>query len=295
MASNNHSVERAAAAETGRLREFAAKVARYSVGAGSEFGQAKNVSGVRGGGLAFSTRSDSLTVFARDEAYGSTREAGSYTGPDRLLVSRLRGTLRAAGVPLKEVASIAIQDEFGREAERIADGRLRLEDTRLLTRVAVARRALERIPVWSSTATLGLTKRRTIGELQIHWPEVPKVLLREAQLLSEFVAEGWQPPAQKGAWPESLEAGLVHSPAIGFFLDMYACIRVVYMAEDESMRRKLVMHFDRHGDAIPILRSIEGPDERQSGPREALSQPKSREQTAARRQPRPSRSRTPGP
>jgi hypothetical protein len=271
MSANNQSIQRSIAAESDRLVDLAAKVVRYRLPSGCEFAHAKNIAGVRDGPLSFSSRTDSLTVFARNDDYGLTREAGAYTGSEKLLISRLRGALRAAEVPLKEVSAIEVQDELGRAAERTSNGRYRIEEPQLLARVAIARRAIGGLPVWSSAAALGLTKDRTVGDLQIHWPEVSKAVLREARLLADFVAGGWQPPEQKGARQESLEAGVVHSPAVSFFLDMRACVRVIYGAEDPTLRRKLVLHLDRHGEPIPVLRTIEGPDERQSGPRQVAS------------------------
>lgn len=268
MANTSQAVERMARNEAGRLADLATRVAGFDL-AGGEFAQAKNIVGLRAGTRLVSARNDSLTIFARDEEYGPTRAAGAYAGSGRTLVSRLRGALRAAGVPLKEVAAVSVLDEMGQQAELLGETRYRLEDAALLARIAVASRSVEGIPVWSSRASLSLTGKREVGELEIHWPEIPKAHLREAALLNELASSGWAAPAQKGARTESIEAGIIHSPAVGFFMDLRPALRVVYQPEDRSMRRKLMLYVDRHGEPIEALRSIVGPDERPEGPRKA--------------------------
>ena len=72
--------------------------------------------GVRTKSFAFSQRRDSLTIFARDEAYGYTRKAGAWTGPDKDLVARARKILRAAKIPDGEIrrikSAIELSDGF---------------------------------------------------------------------------------------------------------------------------------------------------------------------------------------
>jgi hypothetical protein len=58
---------------------------------------------------------------------------------------------------------------------------------------------------------------------------------------------------------ESVEAGIVHSPALGFFLDTYAAIRVIYQGEGGVHRQKPVYFYDRHGRPVPVPRQIEHP------------------------------------
>ena len=119
--------------------------------------------------------------------------------------------------------------------------------------------------MWSSGITLGLTKRGGIGFLEAHWPEIPATVLEEAKRLAERVKEGWRAPVRQGGKPESVEAGIIHSPAAGFVMDIYPAVRVIY--GDESMGKKAVLHFDRHGNNVPIPRQFDKPPDQAPAPR----------------------------
>jgi hypothetical protein len=69
---------------------------------------------------------------------------------------------------------------------------------------------------------------------------------------------------------EAVEAGVIHSPAIGFFMDISAAIRVIYLGQEPSVGRKPLLYLDRHGSPVVLPRDIEpakpGAGDR-SGPR----------------------------
>jgi head-tail adaptor len=72
--------------------------------------------------------------------------------------------------------------------------------------------------------------------------------------MSEMVCGGWQAPEQMIAEVESVQAGIVHTAAVGYFFDVHAAIRVIYRSRDPNIGRKPMYHFDRHG--VPVrLRS----------------------------------------
>ena len=63
---------------------------------------------------------------------------------------------------------------------------------------------------------------------------------------------------------ESVEAGIIHSPAMGFVMDVYPAIRVIYSAENPRMGRKLTLYLDAQGASLPgtprqFEKSNEGP------------------------------------
>ena len=51
-----------------------------------------------------------------------------------------------------------------------------------------------------------------------------------------------------------MEAGIVHSPAVGFVLDIFPAIRVIYRPEDETIGRKPALYFDADGKEVPVPR-----------------------------------------
>jgi hypothetical protein len=243
--------------ERPELIRAASRIGGFRLRKGFEYASAANVSGVRDQSFSFSRRRDSRTLFALDAAYGTTKEAGAWTGPDKPLLTTCRRVIRAAGVPGAEIASIRVISEFGASAQRLADGKYQVNEQKLLRKEARARRVVDGLQVWSSFATVGLTADGRVGRLEIHWPELPSTVVNEADVLRTLVKRGFEPPTLPGAKVESIRAGIIHSPAIGFFMDAAAVIRVVYVGNDPAIGRKPTLYLDRHGQGVVLPRDIE--------------------------------------
>ena len=242
-------------AESSELAEAALAIVGFKL-AEYEYGAAANVSGIRTKTQTFSLRRDSRTVFASDLEYGHQRRLGAWTGNGRVVVTACRRALRAAKVPTKEITAIEVLTEMGQTAERESGEKVRVHEPTQLRRVARARRAVSGIPVWSSYATVGLNAAGEVGHLELHWPEIPSLVVKEARILQELVKEGLKPPEVPGARAEGLEAGIVHSPAVGFFMDVVAAIRVIYVGDQPTVGRKPTLYLDRHGEPVALPRDI---------------------------------------
>ena len=223
-----------------------------------DFASAANISGIRSKVQSFSSRHDSRTLFASDNRYGPLGKAGAWTGEDKTVVAACRRVLRAAKVPPKEIAAIDVVLEMGQVAERVSGEKFRLHDAAVQRKLARARRAVDGIPVWSSYATVGLTGTGEIGSLELHWPELPKAVVKEASVLQTLVKQrGFKPPELADARVETVEAGVIHSPAVGFFMDVIPAIRIIYAAINREMRRRPALYLDRHGSPVSVPRDIE--------------------------------------
>jgi hypothetical protein len=241
----------------GELAEIASKIAGFKI-AKRDFASAANISGVRSKTQTFSSRHDSRTLFASDSGYGLLGKAGTWTGDDRTVVAACRRVLRAAKVPLKEIAGINVVSEMGQVAEKVSADRFQVYEPKLLRKLARARRVVEGIPVWSSYASVGLTANGAIGLLEVHWPELSASVLKEARLLQALVkGKGLKPQEVAEAQVESVEAGIIHSPAVGFFMDVVPVVRIVYAGAQRDVGRKPTIYLDRHGNQVPTPRSIE--------------------------------------
>jgi hypothetical protein len=91
--------------------------------------------------------------------------------------------------------------------------------------------------------------------LELHWPRLSAEVLDEGAVLRKIVDSGFKAPDLKGATLESIEAGIVHSPAIGFFMDITPVIRVIY-AGDERGGKKPTLYLDRHSELVTLPRQI---------------------------------------
>jgi hypothetical protein len=246
-------------AERSRLVDLAKKSVRLAFKGRPEFQHAQNVIGIRKELIAFRERTDSRTAFVRDATYGPSRKSGCHTGADAPLIAACRRALRAFKVPSSEIAAIRVKQQFGRVAERKGESEFAFGEPELLRKFAFAERAIAGIPVWSSLAMLGLTRAGAVGWFELHWPEIPDVTLREALLLQGLVKRKWTPPQVAAARPESIEAGVIHSPAISVFMDIAPAIRVVYASDDRMFGCKPTLYFDRHSNPVPYPRSVELP------------------------------------
>ena len=204
----------------------------------------------------FAQRLDCRTYFAQRHGYGHDRPEGVFCGPEDEQLAYCRELCKRLGIAHDEIARTDVLHEFG-QAVQIAPKTNQVVDTRprreLRTIVHAERRA-KGVPVWSSHLTFGLTEQREVGFLELHWPDLPEAVIREARRMTEMVSCGWQAPEQTVAEVEAVEAGIVHTPAIGYFFDVHAAIRVIYRSLDPNIGRKPMYHFDRHG--VPVrLRS----------------------------------------
>jgi len=222
-----------------------------------EYASAANVSGIRTKTLAYSHRHDSRTIFASDARYGYLGRAGAWTGSDRTAAAACRRALRAAKAPAKEIAGIDVLAEMSQVAERVGDEEVRVHEPTLLRKVARAERAAEGLPVWSSYATVGLNADGDIGWLELHWPDLPEAVVKEGAVLQKLADRGVEPPELPGARPEKVEVGIIHSPAVGFHMDIAAALRIVYLGDDPEVGRKPTLYLDRHGEPVARPRDIE--------------------------------------
>jgi hypothetical protein len=233
-----------------------------------EYGSAANISGMRAGDLMFSRRTDSNTIFARDARYGHLAKSGAWTGDDNTLVDACRRLLEAADVADEEIESIECITEFGQVANRAEDDRYEIGEPTPLLKIARARRSIGSVPVWSSGASVGLLESGVIGTLEVHWPRVPQDVIREVAVLRKL-AGTFRPPETAGADVESIEAGIIHSPAIGFFMDIMPVVRVTYRGIEPGLSRRVVLYLDRHGEPVEpprdIHRSVPESGERPTG------------------------------
>ena len=220
-------------------------------------GSEVNFVAIRTKHLLISRRLDSRTLFIQDIRYGVDQDDSVFTGSDEVLSKVGRRIFELLEIPVNEA------DRWRVLTERTQTAQVEKGDKIKMGRIVSGAKSLridrraDGIPVWSSHVTLRLFSRGTIAFLEAHWPEIPLASFNEGRRLNHLVQHGWQPPAQEGASPESIEAGIRHSPAISFLMDVYPTIRVIYEPWNQRYGRKLTLYFDRHGRKIPTVRHVE--------------------------------------
>ncbi len=246
--------------ELQQLRQVAEKVFGLRFDKVLRSGSDANVVGMRSDHLLFSRRLDSRTYFVHDSRYGTGREMGVFKGSDQQQFEMCRRILEQLRIPLSEIGQQVVLTEqtqvasIDRETQTVQ--REAIEEGRHFVRLS---RAVEQLPVWSSAMVVGLAQNRSIGYLQLHWPELPSHVVHEAHCLAYRVSHEWKPPEQAGAVVESVEAGIIHSPAIGLVMDICPAIRVIYRPRERG--QKPVYFYDRHGKPVPLPRQADMPPE----------------------------------
>jgi hypothetical protein len=187
---------------------------------------------------------------------------GVFQGSDKEYLATCRSILRQLRIPISEIEGQAVLREQTQVARIDPETKnVHKEEPQEGNRFARLARAVEKLPIWSSSMVLSLTRERVVGYMQLHWPELPANLVQEAHHLAFQVEHGWKAPEQPGAAVETVQAGILHSPAIGLLMDIYPAIRVIYRPEDPRYGQKPVYYYDRHGAPCPIPRQAELPVE----------------------------------
>lgn len=228
-----------------------------------------NMLGIRSKHVIFSRRIDSRTYFIQDDRHGLSRVSGVFKGDDKDQFEVCRAILQRLDIPLSEIAEEVVLREKTQVAQIDQETKsAKVEPVQEGGNFVSISRQIKGLPVWSSSFLLGLTKQRQIGFMQLHWPMVPIHVEFEAQRLRYKVERGWRAPDWTGAVVETVEAGVVHTPAAGFFLSVHPAIRVIYAPRDGKTGRKVTLYLDRHGKAVPLrpqsVSEVKPPQQRRS-------------------------------
>jgi len=256
------SIDYSDAAEIKQIRQVAREVFGLKLGKIVQSGADFNLVGIKTEYVLVSHRLDSRTYFVHDTRYGTDRKAGVFRGSDREYTKICRNVLEGLRIPISEIAMEDILKEQTQVAEvNHGTQEVRMEEVQEGKYIARLSRQVEGLPVWSSSFMLGLTKDRNIGYMELHWPEIPHHILLEAHRLDYKIRRKWNPPDWANATVEVIEAGIIHSPAISLFMDIYPVIRVIYRSTDLRYGVKPVLYLDRHSKSVPIPRQAELPIE----------------------------------
>jgi hypothetical protein len=205
----------------------------------------------------FSQRLDSRTFFMHDARVGLGRAAGTFAGSDEAMLQQMHSVLDRLTIPRTELASERVVQESTQEATRGPNGERVLGEAKKGARLVLATRQIEGLAVFSSHVKMTLSNAGTIGFLEAHWPVIPQKVIDEAHALAAAVKSGWHAPERPYATVESIEAGIVHSPAVGTMMDVYPAIRVIYAPTDKHIGQKPMLYLDRDGAPVPTPRQLD--------------------------------------
>lgn len=221
-------------------------------------GAEANLVGIQSEELLFSMRLDSRTYFIQNYKYGVSGDDDIFKGEDEEQFEFCRRILRKLDIPLLEIDEEVVAREQIQVAQMDREtGNISMEEVQEGRNSARLSRQIHGLPVWSSNFVLTLTHDKGIGFMQLHWPEIPNWVATEAHRLRYRLEHGWSPPRREGAKIEAVQAGIIHSPAVGLLMDTQPVIRVIYASPEPTIGRKEVLHLNRHGQDVPNPRQAD--------------------------------------
>ncbi len=244
--------------DTRRLRALGADILGLDLGEIERAGTSANMTGIQSGRYQLTSRTDSRTFFLQDSEFQAHGGAGVFAGSDDELLDRAKQFLSDLGIDGSEIDQRSVLTEqieaasFDRESGAISSAGVR--DGK---RFALLTRAIDGMPVWQSSLTLGLTRDGSPGYLHLHWPEIGGDTLETAQGYQRAESSSWSPPKIEFAEPESWRAGVLHSPAIALVLDQIAAIKVIYRPVTDEIGKLPVRFVDLDGVQVRMPRHFE--------------------------------------
>lgn len=213
-------------------------------------GAERDFVGFRTDHVVFSRRTDSNTWLFHDDTFGIGRSGGSFEGNEEQILDLGRRVLTALDIPAAEISDAKVLQEQTRVAERDpSSGQVRMGDIEKGRSLVLFSRSVAGVPVFSSRALMGFRRDGSPGFLEVHWPSIPRSVQDAAAGLAEVVEGGWRPLLEQGQEIESIQAGVVHSPALGFEMEILPAVRVVYAATGGS-GRKPVRYYGAKGELL---------------------------------------------
>jgi hypothetical protein len=240
------------------LQDLAIRALKLDLGAVNRSGVTANMAGLQSDRYQLSQRTDSRTIFLQDTEFRAHDGAGVFDGPDDELIDRAMQILNDLGVDSSEVSerNVATEQVEAASIDR-KTGVITSAGIRDGKRYAVLSRTVDGMPIWRSGVTLGLTRDGYPGYLQLHWPEIPGDILESARGYRAAESSDWSPPSIEYAEPESMQAGILHSPAVSLVMDHVAAIRVVYRPLTADVGKKPVLYLDFDGQPVGLPRHFE--------------------------------------
>jgi hypothetical protein len=185
-------------------------------------------------------------------------EHEGFAGPSEKLSARGESILSELGIERSEIAAVQILQHFVTAGEADpASGRLNVEKPQSERRTLVIGRAVEGMPVWNSRLKLDLDEKGEIAALELSWPKIEPKVIESARRLKKLVESDFKAPERPGAKVESIQAGILHSPAASFIDEQVATVRVIYAAPESRLGMKPMIFLGADGKPVAVPRQLD--------------------------------------
>jgi hypothetical protein len=227
------------------------------VGAGEH-----GVKAVTDGVTTLTTHAGSRVFIVHNRKEFPPRDQDAFKGSDEELKNIGLKFLKASGAKEDEIGNMQILQHFTQVGEKIANSNeLRVEAPKNSVRTLFISRRVGGIDAVSSRLLLNVNGTGNIAFMELSWPDFDRDVLERVGRLQKMVESRYSAPQMEGAEVEAVQPVLLHSPAVGFYNDTTAAIRVIYRPNTKQVGQKPVRYIDERGVDITLPRDVDRPHE----------------------------------
>lgn len=222
----------------------------------------RGVVAVTDGTTTLTNRAGERVFIVRNNKEFPPSDRAIFRGTDADLKNIGLKLLRASGAREDEVADVRVLQQYTQTAE-VPPGNLppRMTTLEKSHRALQIDRRIAGVDVISSRLLLNVDAEGRVAFMELAWPNIsPEVLERSARL-RRIATDRYTAPRMEGAEIESVQAVILHTPAVGFYNDATAAIRVIYRPTSPQIGQKAVRFVDERGQDVPLPRAIDPPRE----------------------------------
>jgi hypothetical protein len=230
---------------------------------GNVRGVGKNgVIAVTDGVTTLTTRTGNRVFIVHNRKEFPPSDKTDFKGSDAELKNIGIKFLKASGAREEEIADVRILQHFTQVGEKIGDGKeVRMQEPQKSHRALLISRRIAGIDIISSRLLLNFNGFGRIAFMELNWPNIDRNVLERAMHLQKIAGNRYLAPQVPGAEIEAIQPVVLHSPAVGFYNDMTAAIRVIYRPTAPQIGKKPVRYIDERGEDVALPRSVDRPPE----------------------------------
>jgi hypothetical protein len=218
----------------------------------------RGVMAVTDGVTTFTTRPASRVFVIHNRKEFPPSELQAFKGSDDELKAIGMKLLQASEARPQEAADVRVLQQFTQTAETLPGGQApRVMPAQRSHRTVMINRRIQGIDVVSSRLVLNVDVRGRPAFMELAWPDLAPEVLERATRYKALVDGGFTAPRMEGADVESVAPVILHSPAIGFYDDVTAAIRVIYRPLATQVGQKAVRYVDERGADVALPRDVD--------------------------------------
>lgn len=227
------------------------------VGAGE-----RGVTAVTDGVTTLTTRAGGRIFIIHNRKEFPPSDQMAFKGSDAELTSIGMKLLQASGANKDEIADVKVLQQTTQSGETLPGGKeVKVLPPQRSHRTLMISRRVAGVDVVSSHLMLNLDSAGRVAFMELAWPDISREVLDRAVRYREMTATKYAAPLLEGADVEAVQPVVLHSPAVGFYDDATAAIRVIYRPNAKQVGQKPVRYVDERGEDVKLPRDVDRPRE----------------------------------